>query len=722
MGCLLCCENEVSHLSPRLAYDECVIFYEGMPIRRLLLVDERPPHKQAPSSRSFSALVDQLEAKLKELAALEHAHILSYKLTVPERSVQQTKTTLTYYLPVPDKKLETLEQVLSSNMPLNESRVVQLFRQLASALEYALSRHRLNHTCIGPKNIFVADDNAYICNFGLSKLVNDFEATDSSHGTVDPIPGTETAEAKDVSDLAFLISKALFGADQITSPGEQNFPEMPEVSRDMRELLRDMMASNPAHRPTWQSVLQRRPLLQATLVLEIQARQPVRALGAREPVQDMQSDLQPEPQPEQLQNMQLELQPEPQPELQPEPVKDERLLLQHQKPPAQDSTLSHLSGLGIDNPLLHSDSDIGQPIDNRPAPLSSALEKDYGGSSVMSFRRGSSFIASLNISNPLLQDSAFSDDQSPLARPPSPRLDDLQRNGPTADMHGSVLQVHNQQNQPFGITEVSQAIEKPADSEILFRNDLHNKNPAVDQQVDIFEHKIQLLKMLQEVHRFLEDSQSSFGSWNTGVSLNPLFVILDVCVLVKLMHFKNLTLQSLFSPLAPNKQPYPPEFRSLGHLVRLYHLAEQVCPEGNQDIEDKLGYLETELPPKFFRRAIVLEKLQDRAYDMVFKDVFLISLYLLKTALLRNPNFNRYGENECRVMEMVVLAASACFFEDDQWLVLQEQLPAPQSLKLTSNAQKAFVRFVTSGKCDIDPLFAEADLYLNQWKEFVIGK
>jgi eukaryotic-like serine/threonine-protein kinase len=166
---------------------------------------------------------------------------------------------------------ESLDKVLADNGPLPPERAARIGLQIAGAL-VAVHARKIVHRDVKPGNILVTDDDlAKLTDFGISIWR---EVTRTDDGKISGTPayiapevagGQPASEASDV----FSLGAPLFAAVEGTPPFGTGAPhEMLQRARDgemlpMRHagslalLLADMLAPNPAKRPTADQVRQR---------------------------------------------------------------------------------------------------------------------------------------------------------------------------------------------------------------------------------------------------------------------------------------------------------------------------------------------------------------------------------------------------------------------------------------------------------------------------------
>lgn len=714
----------------KFVVDESIQMKDDKQVRVLVLSHEQSEvsHK---SDEKYKELTKLFHEKLEKLADLKHDHILPYKpLTSYSKTLRPThesKSSFVYNLYIPIEKMEILSEVLKSKGTLEVETVKIYFEQLASALYYAIEEHKLSHMTIGLDKIYVSENSAYIYDFGLSKMVADFETEPLGPKTLAVSTTLQHEEAKDVHDLAVVILKTLYGIEfeYDHSADWVFFPQSPKISANILDLLRDMLNKAEEKRPIWKVVLER---------LKMKKEEPdFHKRGTNVAMTSYGGHLE-------------------------APIDNGSDV---QLPINNDSDLINkeiLSELMFSNPLMRVSSASTKPHAFRKVE-SSIFEKEEAQTSEIGLDQSLSLKKSLNFKNPL-----FHNHSSPSLLNISKHNQLFGQNKETfiadyglknvrgsgnevvADMRYEPMKKHNplmmdeqmmegqmnwpepimmdvhmmehpfMMSRPMMTMERGMMMDEPIMSDIITREVFQPIDGTLNRHIDIFKQKIEVLRSFERTHEFLVETTTALDG-SVYAFLNSLLMAIDVCVLIKLMHLKDKILISLKTSLGPREEPFSEAFTSKGHMARLYHLTDQVCPDVLRDIEEKLLNLRETLPARFYRRDFSLAQMEQRIYSTLIKDVFLISLFYAQVGFHRIPSSWMRGNNELRVMQAIILGLTVCCFEADEWLGLPHLIELPPSLNLTKQTLPNFVTKLIVGVAEIEPIFAETVRYLKSWKE-----
>jgi len=215
-----------------------------------------------PSHQTFHNLVDRFLHEAQHLARLRHPHIVAiYEIGDADGEP---------YFTMDYVDGEPLTQRLS-NGPLSPTQSVELFRQIASAVQHA-HKHGIVHRDLKPANILLnQQEEAFVTDFGLARQMHQ-DSTLTQTGEVLGTPQYmapeqargETAlvgEATDIHALGLLLYEMLTGrpAFQARSPADvlvkllHHEPDSPRridhrIPRDLETICLKCLQKNPAAR------------------------------------------------------------------------------------------------------------------------------------------------------------------------------------------------------------------------------------------------------------------------------------------------------------------------------------------------------------------------------------------------------------------------------------------------------------------------------------------
>ncbi|MCB8942134.1 MAG: protein kinase [Ardenticatenaceae bacterium] len=162
-----------------------------------------------PHFTDYPGFIERFRREARAAAGLRHPHIV--QIFDFDRSEDGL-----YYMVLEYIEGQSLEQFLKAQAPLTLPQALTLFRQIASATQYA-HEHGLIHRDIKPANVLLDNrGQAYLTDFGIAQIVEltRLTQTDSTAGTPvymapEQIEGQMVTVAADVYSLGMLLYKML---------------------------------------------------------------------------------------------------------------------------------------------------------------------------------------------------------------------------------------------------------------------------------------------------------------------------------------------------------------------------------------------------------------------------------------------------------------------------------------------------------------------------------
>lgn len=209
-------------------------------------------------------LLQKLRREIRILSALHHPH------TTALFDVFQTESDIILVLEYVSH--QDLQMYISVNGHVCEVVARRMFQQLISALDYC-HRHRIAHRDIKAENVMLQGDELDIKlgDFGLSSILYDSTFFQTSCGTLhysapEVVSGLLYGIEADVWSAGVLLYAMIFGSLPFDNEDTQamihavktatySFPDHPEVSTGVMDLIRKMLVPNPLHRPTMADIL-----------------------------------------------------------------------------------------------------------------------------------------------------------------------------------------------------------------------------------------------------------------------------------------------------------------------------------------------------------------------------------------------------------------------------------------------------------------------------------
>lgn len=214
----------------------------------------------SPALARDTTYVERFVREAKSLAKLNHPNVVTV--------IDVGRAGEHYYLVMEYIRGEPLSEMIDKRGPLPESEALSIIRSVACALEHA-EKHHLIHRDIKPDNVLLSEEGiCKLCDLGLARPAgssSNLTAAGIAMGTPEYIaPEQARGESEldirtDIYSLGATLFDAVTGHAPFEGPTPAHimrshidqqlaFPEKPELSLRLRELIQRMMSKDPRDR------------------------------------------------------------------------------------------------------------------------------------------------------------------------------------------------------------------------------------------------------------------------------------------------------------------------------------------------------------------------------------------------------------------------------------------------------------------------------------------